>query len=95
MRIAYLALEKSMQTHPVARVDGFSPEQQFFISWGQTAGHAMRLEAQRQLVKGDPHPVPKFRVLGPLSNTPQFQQAFSCRVGAPMVRPPQTRCEVW
>jgi putative endopeptidase len=95
VRIAYLALEKSMQTHPVPVVDGFTPEQQFFISWGQIAGHAMRPEAQRQLVKGDPHPVPKFRVIGPLSNTPEFQQAFSCQTDAPMVRRPQTRCEVW
>jgi len=95
VRIAYLALEKSMQTHPVPIVGGFTPEQQFFISWGQTTGHAMRLEAQRQLVSADPHPVAKFRVLGPLSNTPEFQQAFSCQAGAPMVRPPQTRCQVW
>ena len=95
VRISYLALEQSMQTHPVPMIDGFTPEQQFFISWGQTAGHAMRLEAQRQLVKGDPHPVPKFRVIGPLSNTEEFQQAFSCPAGAPMVQPPQTRCQVW
>jgi putative endopeptidase len=95
VRIAYLALEKSMQTHPVPIVGGFTPEQQFFISWGQTTGHAMRPEAQRQLVSADSHPVAKFRVLGPLSNTPEFQQAFSCQAGAPMVRPPQTRCQVW
>jgi putative endopeptidase len=95
VRIAYLALEKSMQTHPVPAVDGFTPEQQFFISWGQTSGHAMRLEAQRQLVKGDPHPVPKFRVIGPLSNTPEFQQAFSCQTDAPMVRRPQMLCQIW
>jgi putative endopeptidase len=95
VRIAYLALEESMQTHPVPVIDGFTPEQQFFISWGQTTGHAMRQEAQRQLVKGDPHPVPQFRVIGPLSNTPEFQQAFACQAGTPMVRPPQTRCQVW
>ena len=95
VRIAYLALEQSMQAHPVPVIDGFTPEQQFFISWGQTSGHAMRLEAQRQLVRGDPHPVPKFRVIGPLSNTEEFQQAFSCTAGAPMVRPPQARCQVW
>jgi putative endopeptidase len=95
VRISYLALEKSLQAHPVPVIDGFTPEQQFFISWGQTAGHAMRLEAQRQLVRGDPHPVPQFRVIGPLSNTEEFQQAFSCPGGAPMVRPAQTRCQVW
>jgi putative endopeptidase len=95
VRIAYSALQKSMRTHPVANVDGFTPEQQFFISWGQTSGHAMRIEAQRQLVKGDPHPAPRFRVIGPLANTPEFQQAFSCKAGAAMVRPPEQRCAVW
>ena len=95
VRIAYLALEKSMVTHPVPKLDGFTPEQQFFISWGQTSGHAMRLEAQRQLIKSDPHPVPKFRVIGPFSNTPEFQKAFSCPAGAAMVRPAKERCVMW
>jgi putative endopeptidase len=95
VRIAYLALEESMRAHPIPVVDGFTPEQQFFISWGQTSGHAMRLQAQRQLVSGDPHPVPKFRVIGPFSNTTEFQQAFSCKAGAAMVRPPESRCQVW
>lgn len=95
VRLAYQALEKSMQSHPVPVVDGFTPEQQFFIAWGQTTGAAMRIEAQRKLVSGDPHPVPKFRVIGPLSNSPEFQKAFSCNAGAAMVRPPEKRCEVW
>jgi putative endopeptidase len=95
VRIAYLALEKSMQTHPVPTLDGFTPEQQFFISWGQTSGHAMRLEAQRQLIKSDPHPVPKFRVIGPFSSTPEFQKAFSCPAGAAMVQPAEKRCVIW
>jgi endothelin-converting enzyme/putative endopeptidase len=95
VRIAYLALEKSMKTHPVATLDGFTPEQQFFISWGQNSGAAMRIEAQRQRVSADPHPVPKFRVVGPLSNSPEFQQAFSCEAGAEMVRQAEKRCAVW
>ena len=95
VRIAYLALEKSMKSHAVASLDGFTPEQQFFISWGQNTGAAMRLEAQRQRVGADPHPVPKFRVVGPLSNSPEFQQAFSCKAGAEMVRQPEQRCAVW
>jgi hypothetical protein len=44
----------------------------------------MRIEAQRQLVKDDPHAVPRFRVLGSLSNLSEFEQAFSCKAGAPM-----------
>lgn len=95
VRVALRALERSMKVAPVPVIDGFTPEQQFFISWGQTSGAAMTLEAQRQLVSGDPHPVPKFRVIGPLSNSPEFQRAFSCKVGAAMVRPPEKRCAVW
>ena len=95
VHFAYLALKKSMATHPVPTVDGFTPEQQFFLAWAQFRGEAMRIETQRQIVKGDPHPVPKFRVIGPLSNLPEFAQAFSCKPGAPMVRSSEQRCAVW
>ena len=95
VQVAYRALRKSMQSHPIPALDGFTPEQQFFISWGQSSGAAMRMEAQRQLISDDPHPVPKFRVIGPLANSPEFQQAFACKAGAAMVRQPERRCEVW
>jgi putative endopeptidase len=95
VHVAYAGLQRAIRTQPAPVVDGFTPEQQFFISWGQTSGAAMRLEAQRQLIASDPHPVPKFRVIGPLSNSQEFQQSFSCAVSAPMVRPTEKRCEVW
>lgn len=95
VRVALRALRKSMAGRPVPTVDGFAPEQQFFISWGQTTGAAMTAEAQRAYVASDPHAVPKFRVIGPLSNSPEFQRAFACPAGAAMVRPPEKRCAVW
>jgi putative endopeptidase len=95
VQIAYAALEHSMKSRPVPVVDGFTPEQQFFISWGQASGGAMRMEAQRQLISNDPHPTPKFRVIGPLSNSTEFQQAFSCPASAAMVRPSERRCAIW
>jgi endothelin-converting enzyme/putative endopeptidase len=95
VHFAYLALKKSMATRPVPTVDGFTPEQQFFLAYGQFRGEAMPIETQRQIIKGGTHPVPKFRVLGPLSNLPGFAQAFSCTPGASMVRPPEMRCVVW
>jgi len=95
-KIAYLAFKKSQQGRPpAAAIDGFSPDQQFFIAWGQFRGDAIRPETQRLMVQGDPHPIAKYRVIGPVSNMPQFQQAFSCKAGSPMVRPPDQRCEVW
>jgi putative endopeptidase len=95
VHFAYVALKRSMATHPVPMVDGFTPEQQFFLAWAQFRGEAVGIETQRQIVKGDSHAVPKFRVIGPLSNLPEFEQAFSCKPGAPMVRPPEQRCAVW
>ena len=92
VRLAYLALKKGP---PGPTVDGFTPEQQFFISWGQYRGAAESPEYQRQLVKSDPHPTSRFRVIGPLSNLVEFHQAFSCRPGAKMVRSPEQRCSVW
>lgn len=95
-KIAYLAFKKSQQGRPpLPTIDGFTPDQQFFIAWGQFRGDAIRPETQRLMVQGDPHPIAKFRVIGPLSNLPAFQKAFSCPATAAMVRPPEKRCEVW
>jgi putative endopeptidase len=95
-KIAYLAYKISQQGKPPAEtVEGFSPDQQFFIAWGQFRGDATRPETQRLMVQSDPHPVAKYRVIGPLSNLPAFQKTFQCKAGAPMVRAEDQRCEVW
>lgn len=94
--IAYRAYKKSRDGKPPeATIDGFTPEQQFFLAWAQWRGDEIRPEAQRTMVQSDPHPVAKFRVNGPLSNLPAFREAFSCKADAPMVRPESDRCEVW
>jgi putative endopeptidase len=96
VKIAYLAFQKSQQGKPPApTVDGFTPDQQFFIAWGQFRGDETRPETQRLMVQGDPHPVAKFRVIGPLSNFAPFASAFSCPAGSPMVRPANQVCVVW
>jgi endothelin-converting enzyme/putative endopeptidase len=96
VKIAYLAFQKSQQGKPPAPVvDGFTPDQQFFIAWGQFRGDETRPETQRLMVQGDPHPVAKFRVIGPLSNFPPFASAFSCKPDSAMVRPAAERCVVW
>jgi putative endopeptidase len=95
-KIAYRAFQKSLEGKPPApTIDGFTPEQQFFISWGQFRGDAIRPETLRLMVRGDPHPPAKYRVIGPLSDLPEFQKAFDCPADAPIVPPPEKRCEVW
>jgi len=94
-KIAYLAFQKAKQQHPALTLDGFTPDQQFFIAWGQFRGDEIRPETQRKMVQGDPHPIAKYRVIGPISNLPAFGKAFSCKPGSAMVRPEKERCEVW
>jgi putative endopeptidase len=94
--VAYRAFQLAQRGKPpLPSVDGFTPDQQFFIAWGQFRGDAVRPEFARTMVQGDPHPIGKYRVIGPLSNLPEFQKAFSCPATSPMVRAEGQRCEVW
>jgi putative endopeptidase len=95
-KIAYRAFHISQRgKQPAPTIDGFTPDQQFFIAWGQFRGDEVRPEFARTMVQGDPHPIAKYRVIGPVSNLPEFQQAFQCKAGSPMVRSKEERCEVW
>jgi putative endopeptidase len=95
LKIAYLAFKKTAQGQSSEKIDGFTPDQQFFIGWGQFRGDETRVETQKLMVQGDPHPVAKYRVLGPMSNFPPFAEAFQCKGGSGMVRPDAERCVVW
>ena len=94
-RIAYRAFEKAQAAHPEAAPAGMTPEQEFFVAWGQFRGDETRPETMRRMVQGDPHPVAKWRVLGPLLNLPVFADAWKCKPDAAMVRPAAQRCEIW
>lgn len=93
MRIAYMALMNRIANQKLAPVDGFTPDQRFFLGWAQVwCTHASE-EAKRMLVQTDPHSPEEFRVNGVVSNMPEFAAAFSCKPGQKMVRP--TSCRVW
>jgi putative endopeptidase len=96
LAIAYAAYQKSLEGKPrPADIDGFTAEQRFFLGYAQGWAENMRPEFARMLTNVDPHPLPRFRVLGPLSNMPAFAKAFKCKPGDPMVRPPSDRCTIW
>jgi putative endopeptidase len=96
LKIAWLAFQKSLQGKPrPADIDGFTPEQRFFLGWAQVWGRKQTPESMRQQILTDPHPLGRFRTNGPLSNMPQFAEAFNCKLGDAMVRPPDHRCQVW
>jgi putative endopeptidase len=78
-----------------ADIDGFTPEQRFFLGWAQVWAEKYTPESARLQAQSDPHPLSRFRVNGPLSNMPEFASAFQCKVGDAMVRPAEQRCQIW
>ena len=93
LRLAYAALmDKLAGKEPPPR-DGFTAEQRFFLGWGQVWCQNVRPEAARLRAQTDPHSPGNFRVNGVVSNMAEFQKAFACRTGQPMVRAPA--CRVW
>ena len=93
LKLAWEAYKDSQQGKPPQTLDGFSPEQRFFLAYARIWAMNMRDEYVRLQVNTDPHPNPRFRVNGPLSNMPEFQKAFSIPDNSPMVRNPRNR--VW
>ncbi|HWY98237.1 MAG TPA: M13 family metallopeptidase, partial [Bacteroidia bacterium] len=77
LTIAYNALENQLKEHPEGIVDGFTPEQRFFIAWAQAWRENIRPDYLKQLITTNPHSPAIFRTNGPLSNMPEFYQAFS------------------
>jgi putative endopeptidase len=96
LSISYAALEKALaeQGRP-ALIDGFTPEQRFFLAWAQIWRQNITPEAQRVRINTDPHSPGQWRTNGPLSNMPQFAAAFGCKAGDPMVRPDSVRPVIW
>lgn len=94
LAISYAAYEKSLEGKPRPKeLDGFTPEQRFFLGWAQVWGANVRPEYARLQVNTNPHPLPRFRANGPLSNMEAFAKAFGCKKGEAMVR--ENACRIW
>ncbi len=93
LAISYAAYEKSIEAKRPPNLDGFTPEQRFFLGWAQVWGANLRPEYARLMANSNPHPISRFRVNGPLSNMELFAQAFGCKKGDAMVR--ENVCKIW
>ena len=97
IRIAYAALQKAMAEQPagarVEKIDGFTPDQRFFIAFAQIWCSNITDAAERVAAKTDPHSPGEFRTNGTVRNFEQFGKAFSCKPGDPMM--PADACHVW
>lgn len=95
LTIAYEAFQMHLKKNPGKVINGFTPEQRFFIGFAQIWKNNIRPEALRQNILTDPHSPGMFRVYGPLSNMPQFYAAFGVKEGNKMFRKPDERANIW
>jgi putative endopeptidase len=95
--IGYDALERALKKDPSRRktIDGFTPEQRFFLSFAQLWRINIREAEQRRLITVDPHSPGRFRSVGPLMNFQEFYDAFDIKPGAKMYRAPELRAKIW
>jgi predicted metalloendopeptidase len=95
LRIAYMALMASLgaQPKPPAKIDDFTPEQRLFLGWGQIWCQNVRPEMSRMLAQTNEHSPGRFRANGVVQNMPEFQKAWGCKEGQPMVA--KNACRVW
>jgi predicted metalloendopeptidase len=94
LTIAFKAYQKSLEGKPrPAEINGFTPQQRFFLSFAQIWAANDRPEFIRLQVNTNPHPLDRLRAIGAPSNLPAFQQAFGCKAGDSMVR--EERCAIW
>jgi putative endopeptidase len=92
--LAYAAFQKSLHGNAGQKdANGFTPLQRFFLGYAENWAVNIRPELARLQTNTDPHPLPHFRVNGPLSNTAEFAQAFGCKKGDAMVR--TQVCKIW
>jgi putative endopeptidase len=94
-RIALMALLNTLAADGKSgqKIDGLTPEQRFFIAYGESWCSHWTPELLRLLAQSNPHSPTQYRVNGVVSNMPEFQKAFSCKKGQPMVR--DQACHVW
>ncbi len=98
VKLAFAALKKALAKDPEKakqKIDGFTPEQRFFLGWAQVWRANTRDEEIKRRLVMDTHSPTKYRTNGPLANSPEFKQAFELPDDCPMVRPPDKVVSIW
>jgi putative endopeptidase len=95
LTIAYQAYQKTAEAKAGKKIDGFTPNQRFFLGYAQIWRSNARPEYLRQQVQVDPHSPAMFRTNGPLMNMPEFYEAFGCKPGDKMARPTAEQARIW
>jgi len=93
--LAYMAWKGAETAKTLEPIDNFTPDQRFFVGFAQWACANERPEDLRMRAITDEHSPAKYRINGVVVNMPEFSQAFSCKLGQPMVKPTENVCKVW
>jgi putative endopeptidase len=95
LNVAYNAFKKTPQGKSNVKIDGFTPDQRFFLSFAQIWRSLQRPEYTAQLITVDPHSPDRYRVDGPISNIDAWYAAFNIKTGDKMYKKPADRIRVW
>jgi putative endopeptidase len=95
LTISYYALQRALRGQRRERINGFTPEQRFFLSWARNWRANSRPEILSRKLRVGPHAPEHLRVIAPLSNMAEFAAAFGCKAGDQMFRPPAERVRIW
>ncbi|RZA03558.1 MAG: M13 family peptidase [Sphingobacteriaceae bacterium] len=95
LSIAYEAFKKTKQGQSNTKIDGFTPDQRFFLSWAQVWRSKQRPEALAQRILTDPHSPEQFRGNAPLTNIDAWYTAFNVKPGDKLYKKPEDRIKIW
>ncbi len=95
LAMAYAAFKKTPQGQSNELIDGFTPDQRFFLSWAQVWRMNTLPETAAQLILTDPHAPSTARTLGPLVNMDAWYQAFDIKPGDKLYKPESERIRIW
>jgi putative endopeptidase len=95
LNVAYAAFKKTKEGKSNTKIDGFTPDQRFFLSWAQVWRSSQRPEAAAQRILTDPHSPEQYRTNAPLTNIDAWYKAFGVKPGDKLYKKPEDRTKVW
>ncbi|MGZ3756109.1 MAG: M13 family metallopeptidase [Mucilaginibacter sp.] len=95
LNVAYEAFKKTPEGHSTKKIDGFTPDQRFFLSWAQVWRSSQRPESAASRIKTDPHSPEQYRTNAPITNIDAWYAAFDVKPGDKMYKAPADRIKIW
>ena len=95
LNVAYEAFKKTAEGHSTKKIDGFTPDQRFFLSWAQVWRSSQRPESAASRIKTDPHSPEQYRTNAPITNIDAWYAAFDVKPGDKMYKAPADRIKIW